>query len=163
MVGGASGRADPVRHRDSARRRALPAIDSKQGFIGIGKTFKRGEMQLLGDYLEMGESEKVTITLSFTAYLGSRGRMRRQMKLAFFKRGSQWLPTVMVLTVVLLAGGRLITLSVQQRAEQMRETAEAARRELRPFDRNAAADTRGSRAQAAARAWNWINCCPACS
>ena len=51
------------------------------------------------------------------------------MKLAFFKRGSQrssqWLPTVFVLTVVLLAGGRLITLSVQQRATQMRDSAEA--------------------------------------
>lgn len=46
------------------------------------------------------------------------------MKLAFVKRGSQWLPTVMVLSVVVLAGGRLITLSVQQRAEQMRESAQ---------------------------------------
>jgi diguanylate cyclase (GGDEF)-like protein len=46
------------------------------------------------------------------------------MKRSFFKRGSQWLPTVMVLTVVLLAGARLITLSVQQRAAQMRETAQ---------------------------------------
>ena len=46
------------------------------------------------------------------------------MRLAFFKRGSQWLPTVMVLSVVVLAGGRLIALSVQQRAEQMRESAE---------------------------------------
>ena len=45
------------------------------------------------------------------------------MKLAFFRRGSQWLPTVMVLTVVVLAGGRLIHLSVQERAEQMRATA----------------------------------------
>lgn len=47
------------------------------------------------------------------------------MKLAFFKRGSQWIPTVMVLAVILLAGGRLIALSVQQRAENMRETAGA--------------------------------------
>jgi diguanylate cyclase (GGDEF)-like protein len=46
------------------------------------------------------------------------------VKLAFFKRGSQWLPTVMVLTVVVLAGGRLIALSMQQRAEQPRATAE---------------------------------------
>jgi diguanylate cyclase (GGDEF)-like protein len=45
------------------------------------------------------------------------------MKLAFLKRGSQWLPTVMVLTVVVLAGGRLIALSVHERAEQMRGSA----------------------------------------
>ena len=53
-----------------------------------------------------------------------------RVRLAFFKRrshfkrSSQWLPTMMVLTVVVLAGGRLITLSVQQRAEQMRGSAE---------------------------------------
>jgi diguanylate cyclase (GGDEF)-like protein len=46
------------------------------------------------------------------------------MRLAFLKRGSQWPLTLLVLVVVVLAGGRLITLSVQQRAEQMRETAE---------------------------------------
>ena len=45
------------------------------------------------------------------------------MKFAIFKRGSQWLPTILVLAVILLAGGRLITLSVQQRAENLRETA----------------------------------------
>src|SRR5688572_3942421 len=44
------------------------------------------------------------------------------MKFAIFKRGSQWLPTILVLAVILLAGGRLITLSVQQRAENLRET-----------------------------------------
>jgi len=46
------------------------------------------------------------------------------MKLAFLKRGSQWLPTVTVLVVILLAGGRLTALSVQQRAAQMRDSAE---------------------------------------
>jgi diguanylate cyclase (GGDEF)-like protein len=46
------------------------------------------------------------------------------MKLAFLRSGSRWVPTLLVLTVVLLAGGRLIALSVNQRAEQMRETAQ---------------------------------------
>src|SRR5882757_4556541 len=36
----------------------------------------------------------------------------------------QWLPTVLVLIVVVFAGGRLISLSVQQRAEQKRDAAE---------------------------------------
>ena len=45
------------------------------------------------------------------------------MKLTFFKRGTHWLPTVMVLAAVVLAGGRLISLSVEQRADQMRATA----------------------------------------
>jgi hypothetical protein len=46
------------------------------------------------------------------------------MKLKLFKRGSQWLPTLLVLAVVVLAGARLIALGVNQRAEQMRETAQ---------------------------------------
>jgi diguanylate cyclase (GGDEF)-like protein len=45
------------------------------------------------------------------------------MKLSFLKRGSQWPLTLLVLAVVVLAGARLITLSVGQRAEQMRATA----------------------------------------
>jgi len=45
------------------------------------------------------------------------------MKLAFLKRGSQWPLTLLVLAVVVLAGARLITLSVGERAEQMRATA----------------------------------------
>ncbi|HEY5756268.1 MAG TPA: hypothetical protein VIU34_10605, partial [Steroidobacter sp.] len=47
------------------------------------------------------------------------------MKLAFLKRGSQWPLTLLVLGVVVLAGGRLISLSVGARAEQMRATAGA--------------------------------------
>lgn len=45
------------------------------------------------------------------------------MKLALLKRGSQWPLTLLVLAVVVLAGARLITLSVGERAEQMRATA----------------------------------------
>nr|WP_298719092.1 bifunctional diguanylate cyclase/phosphodiesterase [uncultured Steroidobacter sp.] len=47
------------------------------------------------------------------------------MKLSFLKRGSQWPLTLLVLAVVVLAGGRLITLSIGARAEQMRATAGA--------------------------------------
>lgn len=46
------------------------------------------------------------------------------MKLTFLKRGSAWLPTVLVLLVVLAAGGRLISLSVQEHAEQARRSAQ---------------------------------------
>jgi diguanylate cyclase (GGDEF)-like protein len=45
------------------------------------------------------------------------------MKLSFLKRGSAWLPTVLVVLVVLAAGGRLISLSVQEHAEQARQNA----------------------------------------
>ena len=51
---------------------SLPATRSNQGYIGIGKSFKRWEVQLLADYLETDLIEKTTLTLSFTAYLGAR-------------------------------------------------------------------------------------------
>jgi len=73
LIGGAMGDADPsvVNLQPGL---TLPSQDLKQGFIGIGRTFRNGEIQLLGDYLELGANEKVTVVLSFTAYLGSRGR-----------------------------------------------------------------------------------------
>jgi hypothetical protein len=70
LIGGASGTADPsVLNLPGLR---LPAQDLTQGFAGLGKAFSWGEVQLLGDYLEVANSEKVTLTLSFTAYLGYR-------------------------------------------------------------------------------------------
>jgi hypothetical protein len=71
IVGGAFGQADPSVVNQPGL--TLPAQDLREGFIGIGKTFARGEVQLLGDYLKLADSEKVTVTLSFTAYVGSRG------------------------------------------------------------------------------------------
>ena len=46
------------------------------------------------------------------------------MRFKFFRRGSQWLPTLLVLAVVVLAGARLISLSVGQRADEMRVAAQ---------------------------------------
>lgn len=73
LIGGASGTADPnvVNLLPGV---TLPSQDLQQGFVGLGKTFSRGEVHLMGDYLQLGESEKVTVTLSFTVYVGSRGR-----------------------------------------------------------------------------------------
>jgi hypothetical protein len=73
MLGGAGGSANPA-VLVLQPGVVLPASNSKQGFLGFGKTFRHGEVTLLGDYLEVSGSEKVTVTLSFTAYLGSRGR-----------------------------------------------------------------------------------------
>jgi len=42
------------------------------------------------------------------------------------KRGPQWLPTLIVLAVVLLAGGRLIELSVREHAAALRQSAQLA-------------------------------------
>jgi TonB dependent receptor len=70
-LGGATGEANPA-VLILQPGITLPATQSKQGYMGIGKTFKRGEVLFIADYLETGEVEKVTLTLSFTAYLGAR-------------------------------------------------------------------------------------------
>lgn len=73
LIGGAVGEADPsvVNLQPGL---TLPSQDLKEGFVGVGKTVSFGEISLLGDYLKLGDSKKVTVTLSFTAFLGSRGR-----------------------------------------------------------------------------------------
>lgn len=73
MIGGATGTADPSVINIQPGL-SLPARDLKQAFIGFGKTFSRAEVQLLGDYLELEDSEKVTVTLSFSVFIGSRAR-----------------------------------------------------------------------------------------
>lgn len=71
-LGAATGRANSA-VLTLQRGISLPATESKQGYIGIGKTFKRWEVLLLADYLETDLVEKTTLTLSFTTYLGARG------------------------------------------------------------------------------------------
>ncbi len=70
MAGGASGSADSA--VVNLPGVSLPAQDLRQVFVGIGKVFRRSEVQLIADFLDLDQSEKVTITLSFTAYVGSR-------------------------------------------------------------------------------------------
>lgn len=72
MLGGATGTANPA-VLVLQPGVVLPASQSTQGFLGFGKTFRHGEVTLMGDYLEVAGSEKITVTLTFTAYLGSRG------------------------------------------------------------------------------------------
>jgi hypothetical protein len=73
LFGGSTGTANPA-VLVLAPGVVLPASQSKEGFLGFSKVFKRGEVTLLGDYLDVSGTEKVTVTLNFTAYLGSRGR-----------------------------------------------------------------------------------------
>jgi hypothetical protein len=73
MFGGAVGTADPsVINLQPGLN--TPARDLREVFAGIGRTFGRGEINLIGDYQEMEDIERVTVTLTFTAFLGSRGR-----------------------------------------------------------------------------------------
>lgn len=67
FIGGATGTADPV-VLNLPPGVTLPVSDLSQGFAGIGVSFLRGQVQLVGDYLESGDSERITVTLSFTAF-----------------------------------------------------------------------------------------------
>jgi hypothetical protein len=67
FLGGAAGSADPV-VLNLQPGIELPVSNLKQGFAGVGKTFSAGEVQLVGDYLESGDSERITVLLNFTAY-----------------------------------------------------------------------------------------------
>jgi hypothetical protein len=69
FIGGAFGSADPV-VLNLPPGAGQPVNNLKEGFAGLGKAFSRGEVQLVGDYLESGESERITVTLTFTAYFG---------------------------------------------------------------------------------------------
>lgn len=73
MLGGATGKANPA-VLVLQPGVVLPPSYSNEYFLGIAKPFKRAEVQLLGDLLEVAGSEKITVTLSFIAYLGSRGQ-----------------------------------------------------------------------------------------
>jgi len=71
FVGAATGSADPV-VLNLQPGITLPVNNLKQGFAGVGRTFSFGELQLVGDYLEAGDSERISVLLSFTAYFPRR-------------------------------------------------------------------------------------------
>ncbi len=68
IAGGAFGRADPaVVHLQPGLE--LPSRTLREGFLGAARIFPRSEILVLADYLELGDSERVTVTLSFTLHL----------------------------------------------------------------------------------------------
>jgi hypothetical protein len=72
ILGGAAGSAATVVlgviDPDAAAR------DIRQGFIGFSRLYSRAEFLMLGDYLEIGDSERVTLTLSCTIHIGRPAR-----------------------------------------------------------------------------------------
>lgn len=69
IAGGVIGKADSVvvNLQPGAR---VPARTLHEGFVGVSRMFGRTEMLLLGDYLKLGQSERVTATLNMTLHLG---------------------------------------------------------------------------------------------
>jgi hypothetical protein len=75
LFGGAGGRASPA-VVDLHTGLVLPGQTLREGFLGISKTFSRTELQLLGDYLNLSGSERITVTLSCTVHLQARAGTR---------------------------------------------------------------------------------------
>ncbi len=74
IIGGAGGKASP----DIVNLLGLvtPGQTLREGFIGIGKPFKSADLTLLGDYIKLGQTERVTVTLNCTVHLRGRGGSR---------------------------------------------------------------------------------------
>jgi hypothetical protein len=55
-----------------------PGTRLKEGFVGISKPFPhvRGELTLVGDYLDLSGSRRATLTLSYIFHVGNAGRAR---------------------------------------------------------------------------------------
>jgi hypothetical protein len=74
IVGGAGGKASP----DIVNIRGVvtPGATLREGFAGIGKPFSRADVTLLGDYIQLGDTERFTLTLNCTVHLRGRGGSR---------------------------------------------------------------------------------------
>jgi len=74
IIGGAGGKASP----DIVDLHGLftPGATLREGFIGVGKPLKNTDLTLLGDYIKLGQTERVTVTLNCTVHLRGRGGSR---------------------------------------------------------------------------------------
>jgi hypothetical protein len=51
-----------------------PALNLKEGFLGLARPFRGGEVTLVGDYLNLEDTERMTLTLSCNIHLRRSGR-----------------------------------------------------------------------------------------
>jgi hypothetical protein len=74
IAGGAGGQASP----DIVDLHGLlvQGLTLREGFAGVGKPFSRVELTLLGDYIKLGQTERITLTLNCMVHLRSGGRSR---------------------------------------------------------------------------------------
>jgi hypothetical protein len=68
LFGGAGGRASPAVVELNTGL-VLPGQTLHEGFVGVSKRFSRTELQLLGDYLDLSGSIRITVTLTCTVHL----------------------------------------------------------------------------------------------
>jgi len=54
----------------------FPSRNLREGFIGFSHAFKRTEILVLGDYLKIGDSKRLTLTLSYTLHLNVPAKLK---------------------------------------------------------------------------------------
>jgi hypothetical protein len=68
IAGGATGKASPaVINLQTGLR--VPGLTMHEGFVGVSRPFSRAEITLLGDYLKISDTRRVTVTLSGAIHL----------------------------------------------------------------------------------------------
>ncbi len=72
IAGGAGGQASPA-VVDIQTGVSSPGLTLREGFIGVSKPFSRVDLTLLGDYLKLADTERVTVTLNCIVHLRGRG------------------------------------------------------------------------------------------
>jgi hypothetical protein len=75
LAGAATGHvAPPVVNIQTGATGAAPKYN--EGYVGLSHRFPRVELALLGDYLDLSGSRRITLTLTFTVHLRSTGGVR---------------------------------------------------------------------------------------
>ncbi len=71
LIGGATGHvAPPIVNFYTGQ--TGPAPQYREGYLGIAKTFARFDLSLLGDYLTVAGTKRITLTVVCTLHVGSR-------------------------------------------------------------------------------------------
>jgi len=122
FAGLANGQAAPIVNNLPADI-AIPGFILHEYYVGAGRTFSRADITTVLDYVRLGTSNHWTLTFNATLHEPTGGA---KMIGAILKRSGTWLPTVLVLVVVLLAGSRLVMLSLERHADNDRAAASAA-------------------------------------
>ena len=73
IVGGAGGKASPA-VVDIQTGSVQPGLTLREGFVGVSKPFSRVDVTVLGDYLKLADTERVTLTVNCTVHLHGRAR-----------------------------------------------------------------------------------------
>lgn len=75
IVGAAGGKASPA-VVDLRTGITTSGLTLREGFVGFSKPFSRTDLTVVGDYLNLADTERVTLTVSWMFHLRGRGGVR---------------------------------------------------------------------------------------